>query len=793
MLRSDIRNEFNAIIDNPDPVYSLRKDFCGAKYDRDHLESAGLQLACEKGDCVWYESSHGLKGDSWTVRYCLHKSGYLRDIIALRFAADAYIGDIQRLAHSEFPYEQEVRQILSSGITVSIGLTADDEFFFLTNAWELNDPKGVSEQTRKAYIWIARLRELMEADEVQAKRYIAGGARWPDYLDNGLLQAEAAMIASQLDMEVEAALFALKAIDSEAEDAELWNYIGCAIDRLNLHELSFRAFIRASDLEPDEPQFQKNVWLLGSRVLENHLKERAFREALGVAEQLMKYPDQASEEDLQMAETASGLCCEGLGLLDEAVSRYCAICESNKNSLVAHLGINRLQEGDTPTRQKALEKQLRSFPCVPQEIGSEDRLPIDFIEGSGHGDHWESLVPSVEEFARERIPFIIQEMKMLEKVEIPPCDRVRGVDHAACAGVYPADEQLFAMPIISVGNREHGNLLVSAFPGAKSKESVELRVVGLKEWENGIEGSVDVRLPSGRSLVLFDPEYLKNRSVYRPNHKYPFALNAFAFSLEEAEEQEFEVTEGPLSFLEGLEYKDKGPQKVIMGKKMSLLWDSSECPAEYSYRLSVLDVEWTEFMGRRVCVISTQYAGKDDPIPFTLYAGEHLLTEYTPRPGDAIHGDLWLQGYLLSEEGRPVEKQKADESFQFMGRLSFSQERGNDIFGTNHLEVALNASRGLESYAKLMFHLENHPQYVAQGQSGKRFLVYIKEFDEAKQDWNQAADEASALMETRTSLRGLPLHIVGVGYKGFGKGYVFSYHGWEQLEGDLRAQEIKMD
>ncbi|WFS61886.1 hypothetical protein LF599_14610 [Pseudodesulfovibrio thermohalotolerans] len=784
MLRDDIRTALNAIVDNSDPIYRLRNNFCGAKYDRDHLEAAGLQLAYEKGECVWYESSHGRAGEERTVRYCLHESGYLRDVIALKFVADGYIGDIQRQAHSEFPYEDEIRNILSSGITVPIGITAEDEFYFLTHAWAFDKPDGVSEQTRKAYIWIARLRELMDTDEVQAKRYVVGAARWPEYLDFGLLQAEAAMLASQLRMEVEAAIFALKAIDSGLEDAELWNYVGCAIDRLNLYELAFLTFIHAAKLKLDEPQYQKNVWLLGKRVLENHLEKRAFKEALDVAEQLLKYPEQASEENLEMAETASGLCCEGLGLLDEAASCYHASWKKNQDNLVAHLGLNRLQEEDVSKRQEALEAQLKSFPRVPQEVEDADRLLTEFIEGYGHGSHWESLVPSVEDFFEHNLPGIIEKMKVLEKVDIPPCERVRGVAHTACAGVYPVDEQLFAMPIITMAEGEHGNRLDSAFPSATSGEGIELRVVGLKEWENGVEGSVDVELPSGRSLTLFDPKHFKNRSVYRPDHNYPFALNAFAWRLEEAEEQEFEITEGPLTFLEDGEYRDKGPQKVIMGKEMSILWDDFEYPAEYSYRLSVLDVDWTEFMGHRVCVISTQYAGEDDWVPLTLYAGEHLLTEYTPKPGDAIQGNLWLQGYLLSEEGVPVEAEDEVDS-PFMGRLSFSKERGTNIFGTNHLEAALNASEGLQSYARLTFRLENQPQYVAEGQNGKRFFVYIKEFDVEKQEWSQAIQEASAFMETRTSLRDLPLHIVGVGYKDVGKGYVFSYHGWESFEKDL--------
>lgn len=785
MLRDDILDALKPLVDNPDPLYCLRKDFCGAKFDRSVLESAGLALAYEKDDRVWYESSHGRTGGEWAVRYCLHESGYLRDIIALRFVSDGHIGDIQRQAHSEFPYEQEVRELLMSATIVPIGNAADDEFFFLTHAWELNDLEGVPEQTRKSYIWIARLRSLMETDEVQAKRYILGAARWPDYLGSGLIQAEAAMLASQLRMEVEAATFALKAIDSGLEDAELCNYVGCAVDRLGLYELAFLTFIRAAELGPDEPQYQKNVWLLGKRVLEELLEKRSFKSALDVAEQLLKYSEQASEEDLEMAETASGLCCEGLGLLDEAASRYYASWKKNQDNLVAHLGLNRLQEEGASIRQEGFEKQLKSFPCVPQEVGTEDRLPIEFIEGYGHGNHWESLVPGVESFLEDNLRSIIKNMKVLDAANIPPCERVRGVAHTACAGVYPADEHLFAMPIITVAKGEQCNRLDAVFPSATSGESVELRVVGLKEWENGIEGSVDVELPSGRSLALFDPEHFKNRSVYRPGHKYPFVLNAFAWSLEEAEEQEFEITEGPLTFLDDGEYRDKGPQTVVMGKEMSILWDDSEYPAEYSYRLSVIDVNWTEFMGHRVCMISTQYAGEDASVPFTLYAGEHLLTEYTPKPGDAIQGSLWLQGYLLSEDGVPVEAGDEDDS-PFMGRLSFSQERGKNIFGTNHLEAALNASEGLKSYAGLTFRLENQPQYVAEGQSGKRVFVYIKEFDVEKQDWDQAIREASALMETRTSLRDLPLHIVGVGYRDVGKGYVFSYHGWGTLENELK-------
>jgi len=788
MLNTDICNELTSIVENSDPIYRLRKAYCGAQFDIDRLEAAGLEKAYEQDDQVWYESCHSQPDEEWTVRYCMHESGYLRDIIALKFVADGYIGDLQKQAPEDFPFEQAVCQTLDEVLVFGVGISANDEFHFLTHGWELNDPEeGLSEQTRKAYIWIARLRGLMDTDEVLAKRYIVGACRWPDYLETGLLQAEVAMCASQLGLKVEAAIFALKAIASGLENAEFWNYIGCAIDRLSLYDLAFLTFIRASELKLEEPQYQKNVWLLGKRVLENHLENQDFKEALDVAEQLLKYPEQAPEEDLEMTETSSALCCEGLGLLDEAADRYYTAWKKNSDNLVVHLALNRLQEEDTRVRLKAFEQQLKSFPRVPQEVGLEGRLPIEFIEGYGHGNHWESLVPNVEDFVKESIPFILEKMKVLEKVEIKPSDRVRGAAHAACAGVYPADEALFAMPIISIAEGEHGNRLDSAFPSATNGEGVELSVVGLKEWENGVEGSVEVELPSGRTVDLFDPEYFKNREIYKTKHKYPFALNAFAWSLEEAEDHEFEVTEGPLTFLDGDEYKEKGPQTVTMNPETSILWNDFEYPAEFSYRLHVLEINWTEFMGHKVCAITTEYGGEDDPIPFTLYAGEHLLSEFSPKPGDAIQGSLWLQGYLLSDNGQTVEPEEEDNS-PFMGRLSFSKERGTNIFGTNHLEAALNASDGLKSYASLTFHLGNQPQFVADGYSGKRVLVYIKEFDSEQQEWDQAYQEAAGLMETRTSLKELPLHIVGIGYKDIGKGFTFSYHGWEEFEEELKSQ-----
>ena len=38
-----------------------------------------------------------------------------------------------------------------------------------------------------------------------------------------------------------------------------------------------------------------------------------------------------------------------------------------------------------------IEAQLKTFPQTPLESGFQNRLPVEYVEGDGHGDHWDCV------------------------------------------------------------------------------------------------------------------------------------------------------------------------------------------------------------------------------------------------------------------------------------------------------------------------------------------------------------------------------------------------------------------
>jgi len=786
MLRENVQDLLRRIKMELTPLSRLRMEFCGTKYDRPQLEAKGWELACQDGCVAWHDRRFTHDGQDWTIRLLLHEKGYLRDVQAFSVNPEAALNKIWTEQLIDLPFEVQVREMLQQGILEPAPPSADEDLDAMCWGWKAEVSGEYSERGKQSLIMVARAEALKEDDPGTARRYVTGVARWSPCLEPVTMEANLAYNAAILGLRAEAATLLMSSLDAGDESADFWNQVGCVLEQLGEKRLSFDCFRHAAGIDPEQPDAAGNVWLLGMPLLQAGIRAGDFRAALEDADALLAFADTATDEQKRDALGASGLCCEGLGLLDEAGERYTSLLDAFPDSLVAGLGLNRRQETDGTVRRAALERQLASFPRVPQEVGGPESLPVEFIEGYHHGDHWEAIVPSVEAFFDSQTSTILKNMSVLAKDPLPPCERVRATFDEAAASVFPSDEPVCSMALLSTFSAENRAEVLTMFPCAADGTSVTLKPIKFQEWNNGIEGSVELEAPGTSSLTAFFPLYFQQRKALKPDRLYPFALTGLAMSFRPAEDHEFEVAEGPVTL--DKDGNDRGPQKVVMGEECSMLFPSFEYPGEYSYRLPVLDVGWMEFMGHKVFRMASKYEAGEDVYPITLYAGEHHLDGHVPKPGDAVEGNLWLQAHLLLEEGRPLEApdDQEDRRQPAFGRTSYTRDpEGLLGIKADSGEYALNASGGVKRFADIPLRLKNQPQFIAETTTGERCYVYVQSFSEDDQDWEQAKQEAETLLETRISHRDHPLHIMGMGRRAAGKGYLLSYHDWAPLDGEL--------
>ncbi|WP_028588587.1 hypothetical protein [Desulfocurvus vexinensis] len=781
MLRETVRKLLERNCSAVTPLFRLRRELCGALFNRAQLRELGWKFSYGKNGSVWYEKGFQEGAQDWTVRLFLHREGFLRDIQVFTVHPEAAINAIWREESDLLPCEEQVREEFLCGIQRHAPASAEHEIFAISEGWTADGSEGLSERGKRSRVVVGRTEALAEDDPGTARRYVVGVSRWSPCLEPVTLEASLAHQGALLGLRQEASILLLSALDSDADTADLWNLAGCVLDSLAEKALAFECFKLATQRDLDHPSAPGNTWLLGMPFLERRLKSRDFRAALDVADDLLSCPAPESDTDKQKALEASALCCEGLGLPDEARDRFTSLLGEYPDGLVAQLGLNRLTERDGALRKTAFEQQLAAFPRIPQEVEGPDSLAVDFIAGCDHGDHWASLVPDVGGFIDSYLETIVQAMKVTAEADFPAAMRVRGNCDKAFAGFYPEDASLFCLALCTHAPEERRLDFASMYPCATWGASIDLEPLSFEEWERGVEGSVVLATPEGLPLTAFVPLYLRNRRELRPEHKYPFIISGFAMSVYPAEDHDFEISQGPLTFDE--DGNDMGPQTITMGTDRSTLFPSFEYPSEYHYILPVLSVDWVDFMGNRVCRITTRHDTEGGAIPMTLYAGEHLLGDYLPRKGDAIEGALCLQAYLASGQGVPVDRQEKEGKRLQPGRITFSRP-GQDLFGLmrDPGEHALNAASGIKRYSAIPLRLDNQPQFVAERTNGERCFVYVSEFLLDDRDWDAAHRAAQARLETRITHREYPLHIVGVGKRPVGNGYSFSYYGWDVLD-----------
>jgi len=239
MFRELIQGGIKPLVDTYNPLYVLRKEFCGAMFNQDKLEKRRRGFSRherEDGrDAFLFFQSHS--EEEWLLDIVFQDDGKLMDLACVPFDAD--VGLFVDNSNS-FPFEKKVRKALRKCRVAPV--PPEEDVVFDEVALEIV-PLGNYDVLSRMY-----------GDHFSSvSRSLIGFLRQPHSGNFPEVYASAAMIAFDSLMHHEAILLLNRALDTNEDSERYWHYIGCTLRHLGFAESAVVADLAACGIKESDP------------------------------------------------------------------------------------------------------------------------------------------------------------------------------------------------------------------------------------------------------------------------------------------------------------------------------------------------------------------------------------------------------------------------------------------------------------------------------------------------------------------------------------------------------------
>jgi hypothetical protein len=292
---------------------------------------------------------------------------------------------------------------------------------------------------------------------------------------------------------------------------------------------------------------------------------------------------------------------------------------------------------------------------VKQTIWPYSTFVIETADAEHYpGSYWQPFVDESREIL-ERLPEIIPkallQMGIGELHKAPheqPSEWPQGSQL-----VWPLRQQGLSMILKTQAN---GNNIVSLFPffGLGTQNTLIVREV--KVWVSGLEAQITANW--GDSIItFFDSQFVINRAWYESGRSYDFILTGIAYNAKPAEIMEINFNRHPdqVAWMNQLLQENESVEEIncTVGLEGSMFllpiqgWDADD----YSFRAPIKSVtEFTDWLGQdgwRVRAPVMRFDNNNADLDIVITRRAWSGSE-SPKVGQDIEGNLWLQGYLWS-------------------------------------------------------------------------------------------------------------------------------------------------
>lgn len=279
----------------------------------------------------------------------------------------------------------------------------------------------------------------------------------------------------------------------------------------------------------------------------------------------------------------------------------------------------------------------------------------------GHGNHWETVENDIEALLPRIIPAVIANGEILGESPFEhTTEDGRTLTEKVTAIAFPATPLHYLVLVASDSSkRKQSNYVFSAYPYCADGVINRIRINKVEPWCNPIEGIINGTCRGGASVAFFDPDYYKNRHIYKPGKAYDFTVAGVAYTLQKATQNTIVVSEGPAIEFERQRLLEQNPNADVSDvnsveisiAEMRYLMPRDKVEDDSEFRTIAEEVGYFEAEGLGFYRIrATLTIPNDFPFDGYIYASESVLKGYRPQKGDAIEGFLWLQGHLISNQ-----------------------------------------------------------------------------------------------------------------------------------------------
>lgn len=421
----------------------------------------------------------------------------------------------------------------------------------------------------------------------------------------------------------------------------------------------------------------------------------------------------------------------------------------------------------------------------------------------GHGNHWEAIGADIDATVLEILPKVVQKGKLAgEKQFDQPLEHGGTRRETAYAIIYP-DTPLSYLTLVTTDSTgpEVANNVVSGYPYCSAGVTNRILVDEVKPWEGPIEGIICGTTVGGASVAFFDPDFYKNRHIYKVGKAYDFAVAGLAYRLQKTTQDTITINEGPAVELERerlLEINPDADVSLVTSVELSLaemryLMPCEKVEEDSEFRTIAEEVGYFEAEDIGFYRIrATLTIPNDKPFDGYIYASETVLNGYRPQKGDSIEGFVWLQARLVSEqeyEPEPGMKSCEGKMLAITG-LSQTTPSADEFAG---LHPGLNALGRTLLTAGADVAQYNNPD------NAPDIPVFFASFRGQEIDiWARAAvtgqepdpaftPEETARFTEKSKTKGHAAAMITVRCKDIGKGYMLKFTGLDSLapEGDI--------
>ena len=264
---------------------------------------------------------------------------------------------------------------------------------------------------------------------------------------------------------------------------------------------------------------------------------------------------------------------------------------------------------------------------------NKDIIPIQIVQGIPHGSHWGCILDDLS-----KVALILD--NILKGDGISP-GRIKWLGYNDqhnremendTFGVIKGSGGVRSMVILV------NNSIFTAFPFPTQGSFNEITITNVLQWENRIEGWLEVNY-NGAELTVFDPYFYLHRGLLAKNQNLYFSALAYQISVRENKEIKISKKRAKEMGLSSTSISTNGMASIIPS--------GTNAPDDYAITMPIYDIKEVKIFDEEGFVFLGPVIRSDGEFILPVTALKRNIKGSVPKIGQDLFANIWLLGFLI--------------------------------------------------------------------------------------------------------------------------------------------------